>query len=64
MVIARFYRKNWVVITQMIFPIYVLNFSRLPDAGYWILDAGYWMLEDWGGRMRANGAGSRRMAKG
>jgi hypothetical protein len=31
----------------MIFPIYVLNFSRLLglDAGYWMLDAGYWMLD-------------------
>ena len=33
----------------MIFPIYVLNFSRLPDAGYWVLGVGYWVLGagDW-----------------
>ena len=48
MVIARFYRKNWMVITQMISAIHVLNFNRLA--------AGYWKIKVEGGGWRADGA--------
>ena len=44
MVILRFYRKNWLVMTQMISAIQVLNFNR-RRARLWVSEAGYWMLE-------------------